>query len=109
MESILYLLKPDIIITGELAINSAPDKRYRMDITAIELFEMFPDDDSAEHWFESFRWGGKPSKCPIDETEGRVKENPNRMKPLPYYCGACRRHFSVNTGSVMHRSKIGFQ
>ena len=30
-------------------------------------------------------------------------------KPLPYWCGECRRHFSIKTGTVMHRSKIGFQ
>ena len=30
-------------------------------------------------------------------------------KPLPYWCGECRRHFSVKTGTVMHRSKIGLQ
>ena len=30
-------------------------------------------------------------------------------KPLPYWCGECRRHFSTKTGTVMHRSKIGFQ
>ncbi len=30
-------------------------------------------------------------------------------KPLPYWCGECRRHFSIRTGTVMHRSKIGLQ
>ena len=30
-------------------------------------------------------------------------------KPLPYWCGDCRRNFSVRTGTVMHRSKIGLQ
>ena len=106
MVLILYQLKPDLV---KLAMNSAPSKHYRKGITAIELIEMFPDDDTAEQWFENFRWGGKPNKCPICKTEGKVRVNPNRKKPLPYYCNGSRSHFSVKTGSVMHRSKIGFQ
>lgn len=90
-------------------MNNAPGKHYRKGITAIELIEMFPDNDTAEQWFETFRWGGKPNKCPICETESKVRENPNRKKPLPYYCNGCRSHFSVKTGSVMHRSKISIQ
>ena len=38
----------------------------------------------------------------------KVRPVPSR-KPLPYWCGECRRHFSVRTGTVMHRSKIGLQ
>lgn len=76
----------------------------------MELFEMFPDDETAETWFEEQRWGeaGKPTHCPMcgsTEKQG-VCKNP---KPLPYWCGKCRRHYSVKTGSVMHRSRIGYK
>ena len=27
-------------------------------------------------------------------------------KPMPYWCGDCRKHFSVRTGTLMERSKI---
>ena len=74
------------------------------------LFERFPNDATAERWFEEQRWGeaGKPGHCPMCGGTDKVRPVPSR-KPLPYWCGECRRHFSVRTGTVMHRSKIGLQ
>ena len=90
--------------------QKAPGKAYREGISLIELFERFPSDVTAEAWFEERRWGraGKPSYCPIcGDTE---KQRPvAARKPLPYWCGGCRRHYSVKTNSVMHRSRIGLQ
>ena len=87
--------------------QSAPGKSYREGISLIELFDMFPDDDAAEHWFEEQRWGeaGKPSHCPVCGSTEKQTVIPSR-KPLPYWCGACRTNYSVKTGTVMHRSKI---
>lgn len=107
MVLVLYHLKPDIVI-GELSMNSALGKHYRKGITAIELIETFLG-DTAEQSFDLFRWDGKPDKCPICETEGKVPENPIRNKPLPYYCNGCRSHFSCKPGSLTHISHIGFQ
>ena len=86
---------------------AAPGKAFRKGISLIELFEMFPDDESAEQWLEEQRWGqeGEPSECPLCGDCGKLKATPNR-KPMPYWCGTCRSHFSVRTGSVMHRSHI---
>ena len=88
----------------------APGKAHREGISLIELFERFPDDATAETWFETQRWGqaGKPAHCPMcGSTE---KQTPVKSrKPLPYRCGECRRYYSVKTGSVMHRSPIGLQ
>ena len=88
--------------------QSAPGKHYREGISLIELFDRFPDNAAAERWFEEQRWGGEPSYCPMCGSTERLRPNPSR-KPLPYWCGECRRHFSVRTGTVMHRSKIGLQ
>ena len=90
--------------------QKAPGKARRDGISLIELFDRFPDDATAEAWFEEKRWGeaGKPSHCPICGSAEKLRPNPSR-KPLPYWCGACRRHFSVRTGTVMQRSKIGLQ
>ena len=90
--------------------QNAPGKHYREDISLIELFERFPNDATAERWFEEQRWGeaGKPGHCPMCGGTDKVRPGPSR-KPLPYWCGECRRHFSVKTGTVMHRSKIGLQ
>ena len=90
--------------------QSAPGKHYRKGISLIELFDRFPNDETAERWFEEQRWGETvtPSYCPMCGGTDKLKSAPSR-KPLPYWCGECRRHFSVRTGTVMHRSKIGLQ
>ena len=87
----------------------APGKSHRNGISLVQLFDIFPDDRTAEQWFECNRWGeaGNPDGCP--RCGGvRVSEAPNR-KPMPYWCPDCRRHFSVRIGTVMERSKIGYQ
>lgn len=88
--------------------QKAPGKSHREGISLIELFARFPDDAAAERWFEEKRWGevGKPSHCPMCGSTEKLRPNASR-KPLPYWCGECRRHFSVRTGTVMQRSKIG--
>ena len=88
----------------------APGRHYREGISLIELFQMFPNDEVAEKWFEEQRWGtpGQPDHCPMCGETEKVRSVPSR-KPLPYWCGSCRRNFSVKTGTVMHRSRIGYQ
>jgi len=89
--------------------KTAPGKHFRKGISIIELFQMFPDDTTAEKWFENNRWGENREHLCCPRCNGdRVKEAPNR-KPLPYWCSDCRRHFSVKIGSAMERSKIGYQ
>lgn len=86
-----------------------PGKAHRNGISLVQLFDIFPEDRTAEKWFEKNRWGeaGNPDGCP--RCGGvRVRETPNR-KPMPYWCPDCRRHFSVRIGTVMERSKIGYQ
>ncbi|MDE2828425.1 MAG: IS1595 family transposase [Bacteroidota bacterium] len=77
-------------------------------MTLIELFEMFPDDATAEKWLEYCRWGKEGAECPRCKSRERVKETPNR-RPAAYWCGACRRHFNVRTDTVMYRSNISLQ
>ena len=78
----------------------------RQGISLIQLFEMFPDNDSARRWFESTRWpdGRACAKC------GSVKTSavPNE-KPMPYWCTDCRSYFSVKTGTVMADSNLSFR
>ena len=90
--------------------QSAPGKSHREGISLIELFQRFPNDEAAEHWFEVARWGesGKPDHCPMCGATDKLKIIETR-RPLPFRCGECRRYFSVRTGTVMHRSKIGLQ
>ena len=87
--------------------HTGPGRYYRKGISLIELFELFPDNETAESWFEINRWGkaGKPNYCPLCGCTEKLSSVPSR-KPLSYWCGDCRRNFSVKTGTVMHRSHI---
>ena len=78
-------------------------KDYRKGISLIELFEMFPDEQTAREWFESTRWpnGRACAKC------GSVQTSPvPNEKPMPYWCSDCRSYFSVKTGTVLQSSKL---
>ena len=90
--------------------GKAPGKHFREGISLIGLFQKFPDDATAEAWFEKNRWGeaGKPSHCPKCGSTERLKRVPSR-KSTPYWCGACRSNFSVRVGTVMQRSHIPLQ
>ena len=85
--------------------QKAPGKHYRMGITLAKLFEMFPDNEAAEQWFEQTRWADAVV-CPHCESE-----NISEVKhpTMPYRCRDCRKHFSVKTNGLMHGSNIGYR
>ena len=74
--------------------HKAPGKAHRNGISLVELFRIFPDDDSAQAWLEEQRWGGEPW-CPHCGSF-HVKHNPNN-RSLPWRCAEreCRKKFSV--------------
>ena len=88
--------------------QKASGKYYRKGISLIELLdERFPDEASAVSWFEDSRWGANREGLCCPRCGGYEKVNAvSSGKPMPYWCGDCRRHFSVRTGTVMERSKI---
>ena len=90
--------------------GKAPGKHFREGISLVDLIQKFPDDATAEVWFEKNRWGeaGKPSHCPKCGNTEKLKRVPSR-KSTPYWCGACRSNFSVRVGTVMQRSHIPLQ
>ena len=83
--------------------GKGPGKHFRKGMSIIELAEMFPDEKSAEQWFESVLWkdGRTCGKCGSDNT----KEIASR-KPVPYWCSDCRSYFSVRTGSTIEKSRL---
>ncbi len=87
--------------------HNAPGKHHREGMTIFEIMDMFPDEASAEAWFETVRWGeaGKPRECPHCGCADKISVVKSR-KPRPYHCGSCRSYFSVRIGSVMEASKI---
>ena len=72
----------------------------------MELFRLFPDDETAEKWFVRTRWpnGVACPKCGSLNIQGR-----KNRKPQPYRCRDCRKDFSVKTDSLMHNSPMGCQ
>lgn len=86
--------------------HRAPGKHYRKGMTLLEVFEMFPDDKTAEKWFTEVRWptGVACPHCNQSATVSKAKH-----PTMPYHCRACRKYFSVRTGTVLADSKIGYQ
>ena len=84
--------------------KSGPGRSYRTGMTVIELFDMFPDEESARRWFEESRWPNGPI-CPHCDSGERVSEVKSG-KPMPWRCLACKRHFSVRLGTAMEGSPL---
>ena len=76
----------------------------RTTISLIELFNRFPDQESARSYMEAQRWPEGPV-CPHCEEAQRIHER----KGGYYRCNACREDFTVRTGTVMERSHIPLQ
>ena len=81
----------------------APGKHYRKGLTIIDAVGLFADDETAEQWFVEQRWpdGIHCPACNATDIQHR-----RTRKPQPYRCNACRKDFSVKTGSIMHGSKL---
>ena len=75
-------------------------------MTLNQLIKRFPTDEAAEQWFIATRWpdGVRCPKCGSDNIQER-----KTRKPQPYRCRACRKDFSVKTGTLMQGSNLGFQ
>lgn len=89
-----------------MTTKSAPGKHYRKGMTLQELFKKFPDDAAAEAWFAEQRWPDGPT-CPHCESDNI--QTGTTHPTMPYRCRACRKFFSVKTGTVMQSSKLGYQ
>jgi len=68
----------------------------------------FQDDELAREWFEERIWPNGPvcSHCG-SFGQGVTKLTGKAHRPGLYQCNACRGQFTVTTGTVMERSKIG--
>lgn len=81
-------------------------RNYGTGVSLIELFELFPENSSAEKWFVEARWPDGIC-CAYCKSEN-VKTNA-RHKTMPYRCNTCKKRFSVKTNSLMHASNIPYQ
>lgn len=85
--------------------TKAPGRSHRNGMTVTDLIRMFPDDHTAEQWFEGRIWseGRKCGRC------GGSNTCEASHTTMPYWCSECRKYFSVKFGTVMERSHIGYQ
>ena len=71
-------------------------------ISVPELMRMFPDDDACIEWLENVRWQGSPV-CAHCYGDNRISKP--KSKPHTYWCGDCRKNFTVTTDTILHGTK----
>ena len=88
-------------------MKKALGKSHREGISLEKLFQMFPDDATAEKWFVEQRWPDG-AHCPHC---GSVNVTRAKHKTMPYLCreGECRKRFSVRIGTPMECSNLGYK
>lgn len=70
-------------------------------ISTFQLFQMFPDAESARVYLESRRWPEGP-RCPVCGLTDRI----TARKGGYYRCGQCKEDFTVRTGTIFERSHV---
>ena len=86
--------------------NDAPGMHFRKGMSLIQLFKMFPDDETAEKWFIHTRWpdGMACPRC------GSINVNERTThQTMPHRCRDCRRYFSAKKGTIMECSNLNYQ
>lgn len=77
-------------------------KKYGGTISTYEFFQQFPDEQAAIDCIESRRWpdGVRCAYCNSEKTK-RISN-----RPQYHQCNACRKQFTVRTGTIFERSHI---
>ena len=73
----------------------------RSTISTYQVFEMFPDEAAARAYLEARRWSDGVI-CPHCDEAKRITPR----KDGYYRCNACKRDFTVRTGTIFERSHI---
>lgn len=73
----------------------------RSTISTFQLFQMFPDAETARTYIEQRRWP-EGVICPSCEEAKRITPRKNGF----YRCNACKADFTVRTGTIFERSHI---
>ena len=86
--------------------KKGPGRSERNGISLLDLYEMFPDDATAEAWFVQARW---PNGIRCVHCDGENVNTESTHPQMPYHCRDCRKFFSAKTGTVLQSSKIGYR
>ncbi|MCY4262990.1 MAG: IS1595 family transposase [Candidatus Dadabacteria bacterium] len=74
-------------------------------MSLLELMDHFDTEEKAREHFEKMRWEGGRC-CPRC---GSTNTKEASHKKMPYWCSACRKYFSVKTGTLMEESKLSYR
>ena len=82
-------------------------------VVLTELAQAYGDEAKARELLESWRWPNGPV-CPHCHNTGEKKiskleaqtTSRSRVRKGVYFCGACRRQFTVTVGTVLERSHV---
>lgn len=86
-------------------MKKAPGRNERKGINLLQLQEMFPDEKSAQQWFERTIWPNG-TVCPRCDGQNVYR---GTHKTMPYRCRPCKRFFSVRTGTVLAASNMSLR
>ena len=70
-------------------------------ISTFQLFEMFPDQETARTYLEGRLWPNGP-RCPVCGLSERI----TARKEGFYRCNQCKEDFTVRTGTIFERSHV---
>jgi transposase-like protein len=70
-------------------------------ISTFELFEMFPDQETARTYLEGRLWPNGP-RCPVCGLGERITERKGGF----FRCNQCKEDFTVRTGTIFERSHV---
>ena len=73
----------------------------RSTISAYQIFKLYPDEETARAYFEARRWP-TGAVCPECDEGQRITTRKNGF----YRCNACKKDFTVRTGTIFGRSHI---
>jgi transposase-like protein len=73
----------------------------RSTISTFQLFEMFPDQETARVYLESRLWPNGV-RCPVCGTGDRITTRKGGF----YRCNQCKEDFTVRTGTIFERSHV---
>src|SRR5436190_24160993 len=73
----------------------------RSTISTFQLFEMFPDQETARVYLEGRLWPNGV-RCPVCGTGDRITTRKGGF----YRCNQCKEDFTVRTGTIFERSHV---
>ncbi len=82
---------------------ASPGRSHRKGISLLELAKKFPDNESAQAWFEKIHWPDGKITCLRCESEDVYR---CKHKTMPFRCRTCKKYFSVKTGTAMQSSNV---